>query len=161
VSTLPYYVWYALVLSIVLSPVHYPMLRSHDIFFLPIPLFSSIFPSIINCRNWYLSLSITWPRYAVFRRLMVSNSSRSLLIILKTSSLVLLAVHGILGTRLYPPPFLECFQLVHSAHLQYPSFHAIKQHCRDIAFDKSNFQAKIEIGIGEHFFEFRASDFCV
>jgi len=53
-------------------------------------------------------------------------------------------------------PHLECFQLVHSAHLQCPPLRAIKQHYPDIAFDKSNSQAKIEISFGEHVLEFHA-----
>ena len=48
-------------------PVQCLILRSrHDIFFLPIPLLPSIFPSIISCNSWYLVFRIICPKYAVF-----------------------------------------------------------------------------------------------
>lgn len=76
--------------------------------------------SVVNCRNWYPSLRITWPRYATIRRLIVSSSLPSILIILKISSFVLLAVHGILSTSIdpqcrMPPTCSQCKSTQHTS----------------------------------------------
>lgn len=54
-----------------------------------------------SCRNWYLSLLITCPKYCSLRLLVVIISSLSFRILHTTSTFVTLFVHGILSILRY------------------------------------------------------------
>lgn len=77
------------------KPFHGLMIRSLNFFFLPTPLFCSIFPSINNLKNQYLSFRITWPRYVFFSLLdgVKQFLFLSLLTVLRSTNFVFLAVY--------------------------------------------------------------------
>lgn len=69
-------------------------LRSQNICLLPTPRSSSILPSMVRWRREYFQPRIICPKQATFLLLISAISSLSVCALLKTSTLVILAVHG-------------------------------------------------------------------
>lgn len=63
---------------------------------LPLPLFPQIYSCNMRCKKWYFSPFNVYPTYCSFLYFILSNTSKSLSIFLKTSTFVILSNQNML-----------------------------------------------------------------
>lgn len=73
-------------------PVQFRMFLNQESFFLPMPRFSSIFPSIISQRKSYLSFLFICPKFAFFFFLTILSSSHFRFALLNSSSFMMRSI---------------------------------------------------------------------